>query len=92
METQRNILIVVLVALSFVLYQRWQVFQQGFVLDDQFLAQNVVINEQPTIEDIPEVSEIVDQNEDQIPSLARLDGPDTPVETTLVTGSIVNMK
>ena len=91
MEIQRNILIVVLVALSFVLYQRWQVFQQNYVLDNQTITQNSEIDEQPTIEDIPEVSEYINNNEYQVPSPAQLEGADLSVEPITVAENIIDI-
>ena len=91
MEIQRNILIVVLVALSFVLYQRWQVFQQNYVLDNQTITQNSEIDEQPKIEDIPEVSEYINNNEYQVPSPAQLEGADLSVEPITVAENIIDI-
>jgi YidC/Oxa1 family membrane protein insertase len=91
MEIQRNILIVALVALSFVLYQRWQVFQQDYVLTNESSIQHVEIGDLPTTEDIPEVSEIINRDESQVPSTPQPDGTSLSVKSALTAGNVINI-
>lgn len=88
MEIQRNILIVALVALSFVLYQRWQVFQQEYVLENVTPTQT---RDFLTNEGIPEVSEIIVQRDNEVPSTPEQENLTSVVEVETGAGSVLNI-
>ena len=88
MEIQRNILIVALVALSFVLYQRWQVFQQEYVLENMMPTQT---RDFLTNEGIPEVSEIIVQRVNDVPSTPEQENLASVVEIEIGAGSVLNI-
>ena len=94
MEIQKNILIVAVVALSFILYQRWQEFQQEYAAEHPAITQYVEQDNSsvvPQATDIPEVSELSAQGEGGLPSAPEMTGSNVEGEPSSSAGTLIEI-
>ncbi|MBT5031089.1 MAG: membrane protein insertase YidC [Proteobacteria bacterium] len=94
MEIQKNILIVAVVVLSFILYQRWQEFQQEYAAEHLVNTEYVERENSsvvPQAADIPEVSELSGQEESGLPSTPEATQPNVVDEPLSSAGRFIEI-